>query len=231
MASASSRWAWPVQAPGGHGQRRASSRRAWSKLQEVTEKHLHDAQEIPPWHGGVVPARPRRHQARGSRRRHVGESPNSLSTRSRRGQGQAARDQARGRHGQAPELQRWRGCERPGGNRQDLTDRRNHRRLIYRLGTISAADSGGARRNRARRRRGDVVARESTRGKTTRASEGVRPVGLTEPPGRVRSGRLAPTGGPGPTGGPRLAEKGREKDGEVFNQKFKNRNWIKTKVF
>jgi hypothetical protein len=84
-----------VQAPGGHGQRRASSRRAWSKLQEgsklqeiteknrggvVEEEHLHDAQEIPPWHGGAVPARPRRHQARGSHRRHVGESPNSPST-------------------------------------------------------------------------------------------------------------------------------------------------------
>jgi hypothetical protein len=80
---------WPVQsklqegmeqAPGGHG---ASSRRAWSKLQEgiklqevteknrggvVEEKHLLDAQEIPPWHGGAVPARPQWHQARGSRR-------------------------------------------------------------------------------------------------------------------------------------------------------------------
>jgi hypothetical protein len=80
------------QAPGEHG---ASSRRAWSKLQEgsklheiteknrgeeVEEKHLHDAQEIPPWHGEAVLARPRRHQARGSRRRHVGESPNSPST-------------------------------------------------------------------------------------------------------------------------------------------------------
>jgi hypothetical protein len=79
-----------VQAPGGHGQSKlqegmeqapggheASSRRAWSKLQEgteknrggvVEEKHLLDAQEIPPWHGGAVPARPQRHQARGSRR-------------------------------------------------------------------------------------------------------------------------------------------------------------------
>jgi hypothetical protein len=80
------------QAPGGHG---ASSRRAWSKLQEgsrlqeitekyrgeeVEEKHLHDAQEIPPWHGEAVPAQPRWHQARGSRRRHIDESPSSLST-------------------------------------------------------------------------------------------------------------------------------------------------------
>jgi hypothetical protein len=46
----------------------------------VEEKHLHDAQEIPPWHGRAVPARPRWHQARGSRRRHVSESPNSPST-------------------------------------------------------------------------------------------------------------------------------------------------------
>jgi hypothetical protein len=56
------------------------------------------------------------------------------------------------------------------------------------------ADSGGARENRVRWRRGDVVARASAR-KETRASEGVRPVGLTEPPSRVRPGRLAPTGG------------------------------------
>jgi hypothetical protein len=46
-----------------------------------------------------------------------------------------------------------------------------------------------------------------------RVSEGVRPVGLTEPPGWVRPGRLAPTGGPS------LAE--REVRGRGFNQKFK----------
>jgi hypothetical protein len=72
-----------------------SSRRAWSKLQEgsklqeviekyrgveVEEEHIHNAQEIPPWHGGAVPMRPRRHQARGSRRRHVDEAPSSPST-------------------------------------------------------------------------------------------------------------------------------------------------------
>jgi hypothetical protein len=49
------------------------SRRAWSKLQEENEfqevaercrgegegeEHLHNAQEIPPWHGEAVPARP-----------------------------------------------------------------------------------------------------------------------------------------------------------------------------
>jgi hypothetical protein len=93
--------------------------------------------------------------------------------------------------------------------------------LIYRLGTISAADSGGARRNRARQRRGDAVARESARGKI-RASEGVRPVGLTKPPGRVRPGRLAPIGGPGPTGGPRLAE-GDKREGEVLIRNLKKK--------
>jgi hypothetical protein len=51
--------------------------------------------------------------------------------------------------------------------------------LIYRLVTISAADSSGACQNRARRRRGDAVARASAR-KRTSASEGVRPVGLAE---------------------------------------------------
>jgi hypothetical protein len=67
--------------------------------------------------------------------------------RSRRGQGLAARDQARARHGQGPELRRQRGCEHPGSNRLDLTDRQNRHRLIYRMSIISAADSGGARRN------------------------------------------------------------------------------------
>jgi hypothetical protein len=91
--------------------------------------------------------------------------------RSRRGQGLAARGQARGRHGQGPELRRQRECERPGSNRSDLANRRNRRCLIYRLSIISAADFGGARWNRARRRRGDAVAREGAREKTTRASE------------------------------------------------------------
>jgi hypothetical protein len=44
--------------------------------------------------------------------------------------------------------------------------------LIYRLVTISAADSGGARLNRAWRRRGDAVARESARKKTGASESG-----------------------------------------------------------
>jgi hypothetical protein len=47
------------------------------------------------------------------------------------------------------------------------------------LAPISAANSGGGRRNQARRRRGDAVAREGER-KRTRWARGVRPVGLTE---------------------------------------------------
>jgi hypothetical protein len=89
---------------------------------------------------------------------------------------------ARGRHGRSPELWRRRGCKRPGGNRVELADRRNRHRLIYRLSTISAVETGGARRNRARRRRGDTVARGVAREKETRVSEGRRrPVGPTEP--------------------------------------------------
>jgi hypothetical protein len=38
------------------------------------EEHLHSALEIPPWHGEAVPARPRWHRARGSRRRYVDEA-------------------------------------------------------------------------------------------------------------------------------------------------------------
>jgi hypothetical protein len=85
--------------------------------------------------------------------------------RSHRGQGLATREQARGRHGRGPELRRRRRCERPGSNRVDLADRRNRRRLIYRLSVISLAETDGAHRNRARRRRGDAVAREVAREK------------------------------------------------------------------
>jgi hypothetical protein len=41
----------------------------------VEEKNLRIAQEVPPWHGEAVLARPQRHQARGRRRRHVGKTP------------------------------------------------------------------------------------------------------------------------------------------------------------
>jgi hypothetical protein len=53
---------------------------------------------------------------------------------------------------------------------------------------------------------------ERARGRRRERAKGVRPVGLTEPPGRVRPGRLAPIGGPDPTGGLGLAEKERERE-------------------
>jgi hypothetical protein len=67
---------------------------------------------------------------------------------------------------------------------------------------------------------------EQARGRRCERARGVRPVGLAEPPGRVRPGRLAPTGGPNPTGGPGLAERERG-----FNQILKNRNLNKIKRF
>jgi hypothetical protein len=110
--------------------------------------------------------------------------------RSHRGQGTAAREQARGRHGQGPEIRRQRGCKRPGGNRLDLVDRRNRRRLIYRLSTISAAETGGARQNQARRRRSDAVARGIVREKMTRMSEGGEATGWAD----RAAGRVRPVG-------------------------------------
>jgi hypothetical protein len=80
-----------------------------------------------------------------------------------RGRGLATRERARDRHGRSPEFQRRRGCRRRGRNRADLADRQNRCRLIYRLSGISAAETDGARQNRARRRRGDAVTRRVAR--------------------------------------------------------------------
>jgi hypothetical protein len=52
---------------------RASSRRVQRRIEE--KENLLGAQEVPPWHGEAVPARPRQHPARGSHRRHVGKTP------------------------------------------------------------------------------------------------------------------------------------------------------------
>jgi hypothetical protein len=60
-----------------------------------------------------------------------------------------------------------------------ITDRQERRRGIYWLRPILVTDFGGARRNRARQRRGDAVTRARAR-EEEEASEGVRPVGLTE---------------------------------------------------
>jgi hypothetical protein len=93
------------------------------------------------------------------------------------------------------------GDESTRGNRPDLTDRQVHRRGIYRLRPISAANSGGGRRNRARQQWGDAIARAQAREEEEVSEESDR-VGLTGPPGRVQPGRPAPIGGPGSTGGP-----------------------------
>jgi hypothetical protein len=97
-----------------------------------------------------------------------------------RGQGLATREQARGRHGRGPELRRRRGCKQPGSNRVDLAVRRNRHRLIYQLSDISAAETIGARQNRAWWWQGDAVAREVTREKKTRVSEGEEATGRTD---------------------------------------------------
>jgi hypothetical protein len=83
-----------------------------------------------------------------------------------------------------------RGCKRPGGNRVDLADRRNCHRLIYRLITILATKTGEARRNQARRRRGDAVARGGARERATRVSEGEEATGRAD----RAAGRARPVG-------------------------------------
>jgi hypothetical protein len=109
-----------------------------------------------------------------------------------RGQGLATWEQARDRHGRGPKFRRRKGCEQPGSNRVDLADRRNRRRLIYRLSGISKAETDGARRNRARWRRGDTVARGVAREERTRVSEGEETTGRTD----RAAGRARPVGWP-----------------------------------
>jgi hypothetical protein len=85
------------------------------------------------------------------------------SIRSRRGESQAARDKARGRHGRDPEHRRRQRREHQRGNRLDLSDRQERRHEIYRLAPISAANSGGGRRNQVWWQRGDAVTRAGER--------------------------------------------------------------------
>jgi hypothetical protein len=75
-----------------------------------------------------------------------------------RGRGLTTRGQARGRHGLSPARRKRRECRRRGRNRADLADRWNRRRLIYRLGGISAAGTNRAHRNQAQRWCGGAVA-------------------------------------------------------------------------
>jgi hypothetical protein len=63
-------------------------------------------------------------------------------------------------------------------------------RLIYRLSVISAAETDGARRNRARRQCGDTVARGVAGEKEMRVSEGEEATGQTD----RAAGRARPVG-------------------------------------
>jgi hypothetical protein len=145
--------------------------------------HCGMARQCPRGHDGIEPQK----VADDTSTKHQLTKPSSHC-----GQGLATREQARGCHGRGPELQRRRGCEQPGSNRVDLADRRNRHRLIYRLSVISAAETDGARRNRAWRRRSDTVARGVAGEKETRVSEGEEATGRTD---RATS-RVRPVGWP-----------------------------------
>jgi hypothetical protein len=133
-----------------------------------------------------------------------------------RGQGLATRGQARGHHGRSPERRKQRGSEQWGSNQVDLADRRNRSRLIYQLSGISAAETDGARRNRAWRRHGDAVARWIAREERNGWARG-KGGGRSEPTEPlVGFNQLA-----GLTGGPGMAVRERVVEGEVFNQKWK----------
>jgi hypothetical protein len=170
---------------------KASSR--WMQRGVEEEEELLSAQEVPPWHGEAVPMRPRRHQAWGRCRRHVGKTPHPTSTRSHPGEGRAAR----GRHGRDPRRRR----RRSRGHTEAIDKISRTSRCAY-AGSIdhdpsrrlTPAGAAGIERGGGK---GDAVARARVRGgREVDASSGR--VDLTEPPGRVRPGRPAPIGGPRP---------------------------------
>jgi hypothetical protein len=119
------------------------------------------------------------------------------STRSLRGEGQAARDEARDHHGRDPRRRRrWSRGHKGAIHQISRTGRcaiagsidQGPSRRLTPAGAAGIERGGGE---------GDVVARARARGgREVDASSGR--VGLTEPPGRVRPGRPAPIGGPRP---------------------------------
>jgi hypothetical protein len=129
LTSASSRWAWPARSktPVGHG----------AKLQEGMEQAPGGYREMQRRRrrGGALTQRPGDTTVawRGSARAATmassqGNSPTIrrrsiqlTKPRSRRGQGLAAREQDRGRHGQGPELRRRRGMR--ASRRQSIRSR------------------------------------------------------------------------------------------------------------
>jgi hypothetical protein len=128
-----------------------------------------------------------------------------------RGRGLTTRGQAQFHHGQSPARRRRRGCRRQGRNRVDLADKRNRRRLIYRLGGISAAGTNRARRNQARRR-SRQVSRE--RGEERVSEEGKEVTGRSRPSHWSSSTSwLGADRWAWPTSGPGMAVREREVEG------------------
>jgi hypothetical protein len=114
IASFSSIARWQVwgRNPSSSGSRtkaKASSREMQRGVEEG--ENLLSAQEVSPWHGEVVPMRPRRHQARGRRRRLVGKAHHPPAPDLAKEKGQAARGEARGSHVRNPRCGRRRSQE------------------------------------------------------------------------------------------------------------------------
>jgi hypothetical protein len=112
------------------------------------------------------------------------------STRSHRGEGQAARDEARGHHGRDPMCRRRRSRGHKGAIDQISWTGRCAIAGSIDQGPSRRLTSAGAARIEPSGGEGDAVARARARGgREVDVSSGR--VGLTEPPGRVRPGRPA----------------------------------------
>jgi hypothetical protein len=93
-------WGRNPSSSGSRTKAKPSSRRTQRGVEEGED--ILSAQDVPPWHGEAVPMRPQWHQARGRRRQHVGKAQHIPAPDLAKGKGQAARGEARGRHGQNP---------------------------------------------------------------------------------------------------------------------------------
>jgi hypothetical protein len=102
-------WGRNPSSSGSRTKAKASSREMQRGVEEG--ENLLSAQEVPPWHGEAMPAQPRCHQVRGRRRRLVGKAHHPPTPDLAKGKGQAARGEARGRHGRNPRCGRRRSQE------------------------------------------------------------------------------------------------------------------------
>jgi hypothetical protein len=177
---------------------RTSSRWVQRRIEE--KENLLNAQEVPPWHGEAEPARPQRHQARRRRRRHIGKPPHAPAPDLAKGKAKRLEtkievamaeiqgiggDGAEGVEGAIDQISR---TGRSAIARS--TDCYPSRWLTPAQAVGIEHGGGGATQSP------ELGQEEEVRGHDEH------PVGLTEPPGRVRPGRPAPIGGPSPTGGP-----------------------------